>query len=82
MEVSLLDELANERCAGPRRDPPIDHADVLAGLVGSNMRKFRAPTEQDGIVLTDVERVHEPTGAQIEPPNFPERLQGRRRRAR
>ena len=55
MKVSLLNELANEGRAGSRRNPPIDHADVLAGLVSSNVRKFHALTEKDGIVFTDVE---------------------------
>jgi len=60
----------------PGRDVPVDRAEVVALLVGPDLRELDSLPAEHRPVLARQQRVDEPAGAQLDPLHLPERFGG------
>ena len=77
--IALFDELLDVRRVHPRRDVPVDRADVVAGVVRADIREHQAATLEHRVVLAGELIIDEPARCDLDLPRFLEQLGGRQR---
>ena len=75
-QFPLLDVPLDERVAGPRGHVPVDGSHVVAGLVLANLLEREPGPLERRVVLPAQERLHQPTGAEMEAANLPQDIGG------
>ena len=78
-QLALFDVLLDVgmTCAGGH--VPVDGADVVAELVFAHLGELHPAALEDGVVLAGQRLVHQPVGADLDPPHLPENLRGQHR---